>query len=200
MEVGIGWTPLWIQEFDQYAAMRAPLPQDPSFLLDAMSRTPSSAMVWLRPKLRGATTSAMAWVFTTGPPHPASIWPGFEGYHRRRLRELTGEYRRGPQRHGGPHLAITWCSSPQVLAPSKEISDAIRNLTETHEGFGEDSRLNNGPEAHAPGLSPEWRESHRKGRRTPPPFIDYILLGTILSHSSPIRPSRPLRFRRLPLW
>jgi predicted TIM-barrel fold metal-dependent hydrolase len=149
-EVGIGWIPFWIQEFDYYAAMRAPLPQDPSFYF---RRNVTNAFI-----SDGVGCDLLNdydicnGMWSNDYPHPASIWPDSMQIIDGDLRSLPADYRAQVLSGTAARIYNHGVLPPPVVKPSQEICESIRIWTESHEGFGQDSRLNNGPEAQRAGV------------------------------------------------
>jgi len=150
-EVGVGWIPFWLQEFDYYAATRAPLPQDPSAYY---RRQVSSAFIsdGVGCYLLNDYSEINA-MWSNDYPHPASIWPDSGRIIAGDLGHLSDE-KRAQILHGtAARVYNHGVLPPAVVPPSNEVSEGIRKWTETHEGFGQDSRLNNGPEMHRAGVA-----------------------------------------------
>ncbi|MFN0070354.1 MAG: amidohydrolase family protein [Chloroflexota bacterium] len=149
-EVGVGWIPFWLQEFDYYSAARAPLPQDPSVYYQ---RQVSSAFIsdgvgcYL---LHDYQVINAMW--SNDYPHPASIWPDSAGVIAGDLGHLPANERHEILAGTAARIYNGGKLPSPVVPPSDEVSAGIRAWTEGHEGFGQDSRLNNGPEARRAGV------------------------------------------------
>jgi hypothetical protein len=148
-EIGIGWIPFWLQEFDYYAAARKPLPRDPS---EYYKRQISSAFIsdgvgcYLLSDYRDSNA-----MWSNDYPHPASIWPDSGKVIAGDLGHLP-EADRAEILHGTAARVFNHGKlPPPVVPPPSDISASIRSWSESHEGFGEASRLNNGPEVRRAG-------------------------------------------------
>jgi predicted TIM-barrel fold metal-dependent hydrolase len=148
-EVGMGWIPFWLQEFDYYAAARKPLPRDPS---EYFKRQISSAFIsdgvgcYLLSDYRDCNA-----MWSNDYPHPASIWPDSGKVIAGDLGHLP-EAERAEILHGTAARVFNHGKlPPPVVPPPSDVSASIRSWSESHEGFGEASRLNNGPEVRRAG-------------------------------------------------
>ena len=149
-EVGFGWVPFWLQEFDYYAATRAPLPRDAS---EYFKRNIACAFIsdGVGCYLLDDYDEFNA-MWSNDYPHPASIWPDSRRIIEGDVGHLSPE-KQAEALHGVCARVYNHGQLPSpVTPPSTEISEAIRSWTETHEGFGQDSRLNNGPVQHRAGV------------------------------------------------
>ena len=144
-EVGVGWIPFWLQEFDYYTARgsRSPLPRPPSeyFHRQVYATFISDGVGCHLLPDHGKDN----FMWSNDCPHPACIWPDSGIVIAEDLGHLTPEDR---ARVTAGNVARLYKDGelPPAPEPSGDRTEVEVWLT-THTDFGAGSRLRNAPEA-----------------------------------------------------
>ena len=116
----------------------------------ATSPARSSATGWAATSLDDYNDFNAMW--SNDYPHPASIWPDSRRIIDGDVGHLSEE-KQAAALHGVCAQVYNHGILPSpVVRPSDEVCESISAWTETHEGFGQNSRLNNGPIQHRAGV------------------------------------------------
>jgi uncharacterized protein len=135
-EVGCGWIPFWLQEFDHYQQVRAPLPLKPS---DYFRRQVSSTFILDRVGCELTNGFEDNFLWSSDYPHPACTWPDSEVLIEDDLGHLPAAVRE----------KIVWSAAADIFndgrppAPPDPIGDRaeIDTWLKSHPDFGASSRL-----------------------------------------------------------
>ncbi len=139
-EIGCGWIPFWLQEFDYYVESRHPLPQKPSdyFNRQVMSTFISDAVGGYLLKDFGEDN----FLWSNDYPHPACTWPDSGIVIEEGLGHLAPEVQE----------KVVWRNiarmfnggEPPPAADPVPDRAAIEEWLQTHTDFGARSRLKSG--------------------------------------------------------
>jgi predicted TIM-barrel fold metal-dependent hydrolase len=136
-EIGCGWIPFWLQEFDHYQQARNPLPLRPS---DYFHRQVSSTFI--SDAVGGSLADeygADTFMWSSDYPHPACTWPDSGAIIEADLGHLSPEVR----------AKIVWSNAaalfndgrPPVAAEPAGDRTWLNTWLESHPDFGASSRL-----------------------------------------------------------
>jgi predicted TIM-barrel fold metal-dependent hydrolase len=144
-EVGVGWVPFWLQEFDYYTAARTKLPLAPSeYFRRQVYATFISDGVGCHLIPDYAECNAM---WSNDYPHPACTWPDSAEIIASDLGEVSPEIRADVVANSAALLYNNGQLPPPVETPSEASMADIRSWAESHDDFGKSSRLKNAPDA-----------------------------------------------------
>ncbi len=136
-EIGCGWIPFWLQEFDHYQQARRPLPMKPSdYFWRQVSSTFISDAVGCR-MLRECGQDSFMW--SSDYPHPACTWPDSGIVIEEDLGHVDAEVR----------AKVVWGNVARIFndgrppAPADLSGDRaeLEAWLKTHTDFGASSRL-----------------------------------------------------------
>lgn len=144
-EVGVGWVPYWLQEFDYYTAARSSLPQPPSEYFRRqvysafISDTVGARLIEDYPDYNS--------MWSNDYPHPACIWPDAAEDVAEELSHLPADL-----------LEEVVCNTAAKLYNGGKIPSpvgerdgdylaSVRSWTDEHPEWGETARTKNAPQA-----------------------------------------------------
>lgn len=144
-EVGVGWIPFWLQEFDYYTAARTQLPLAPSdYFKRQVFSTFISDGVGCHLLSDYAECNAM---WSNDYPHPACTWPDSSEITMGDLGHLSPEVRADVVCNSAARLYNHGKLPPPADAAPEDYAADIGVWVQTHTAFGKSSRLKNAPDA-----------------------------------------------------
>jgi predicted TIM-barrel fold metal-dependent hydrolase len=136
-EIGVGWIPFWLQEFDHYAGARSKLPSRPS---EYFNRQVYSTFI--SDRVGGYMLNAYGknnFMWSNDYPHPASIWPDSGVIIEEDLGHLDADVRASVV---GGNVARVY-NDGEPPPPADPIGDRteVEEWLKSHSDFGASSRL-----------------------------------------------------------
>lgn len=146
-EVGLGWIPFWLQEFDYYSTARAKLPLKPSeyfarqvtstFISDAVGGILVADYAWLR----------NVGLWSTDYPHIASMWPDSQPIMTMDLGHLAADIQDDVICNNAARVFNHGKLPPAPPAASEDYVADIQVWLKSNPNFGWMARGLNAPEA-----------------------------------------------------